>query len=212
MAVGEAFLFKFKFINLMENKSDILSNSPAKAGAKIRARIVCPRKIDPQFILFQLEPVLRKLNLRYGVSTLSLFADFFESKGITIRECPLEIDNPLNCELTFFDLLSEGEEDIGASPPKSQTMLPSTIIRLQDGSEVQGFSLRAPFDHRTLPAETFYIPDHNSFHIGALVECTYDRTEEVWKANGKGKRVQAAWNEQSLQDSPPYAAQTSEAN
>jgi hypothetical protein len=176
-------------------------NVQSASAPEIRVRIVCPRKAYPQLILFQLEPVLRKLNLVYGVQVLGLFADLLKAHGITIRECPLDIENPLSGELSFYDLTSEDARDTGtASPPPMQTMRASEVIRWTDGSDKQAFSLEARGHYRVLPIKAFFIPDDNSYHIGTLVECEYDRAEGVWRATGKTKSVAAPWNENSLAD------------
>ena len=48
--------------------------------------------------------------------------------------------------------------------------------------------------------ETLFVPDHNGFHIGDLIQCHYVKKDRVWIPTGKTQKVAAPWNENSLGD------------
>lgn len=165
--------------------------------------VICHRKAYPQEILFQLEPVLRKAGLRWW-DIIGLFQEELKERGFKVSEITDEYASPNeDGDLSYLSISDETAEPIDQSRlPYGQVVRPSELIREEDGSYHQGFRLHSRGWHAVKPVETLFVPEYHEFHTGKLVQCRYDRKEDVWIPTGKTEPVAAPWNEVSIPETP----------
>lgn len=157
--------------------------------------VTCYRKAQPQEILFQLEPVLRKAGFTVN-DILSLFQEELRNRGFEIYEVPDGVIGPLDGgDLRFVYITNDKGDSVDYERlPAAQIMRPSDVIQQDDGSYRQGFRLHARGWPVRGNVETLFVPEYNGIHKGELVECRWDKAEVVWRPTGKTKAVAAPWN------------------
>lgn len=173
------------------------SRAPTSIG------VMCYRKAYPQEVLFQLEPVLRKAGIR-PVQIIAALQPLLEEQGFRIFVHDLSDDPYFGSDDWMFLTISNqpnGAPSTVSDPAPARWMRPSVIIRQPDGTLEQGFRLHGRgLDPAEGPLETLFVPDHDGFPTGELVECRWDKAEAVWKPTGKARKVAMPWDENTLTD------------
>jgi hypothetical protein len=160
----------------------------------MKVTIVCHRKAYPQEVLTQLEPVLRAVGFDWR-EIIELFQARLRQKGFEVFEIPDDPnDQYATDDLRYLQITNEGT-DASNKVTAPQLLRPSEIIRCADGTYRQGFRLHFRGWPANNPVETLFIPEHNGFHRGDLVECRYDAEKNEWRQAGEGRRVIANWKE-----------------
>jgi len=147
----------------------------------------CYRKAYPQEILFQLEPVLRKIGIRWW-EIIGLFQEYLRQKGFEVFEVdPGWPDGYETDEIHFLHITNEKVPSIDPKlGPRAQIVRPSELIRQADGSCVQGFHLHLDPWGGHEPVETLFVPDDGCLHSGDLVKCEKSGTNVSGRRQARG--------------------------